>query len=394
MTFFQVEILTSYPPNSLMPNAAIAIPPLSLASGYGDFAVPAVALAAAMAALATAGQQAAPLAVAPAAGLPALRAALAARYQRRGALQVEAENVVVTAGAKTGLFAVLSELLQPGDDVLLPAPNWFGFGELVRRAGGQLRRLPLAAADNYALTPDSLRAALTPATRLLLLSNPNNPTGRVLSAAEWAGLLAVAADFPHLWVLSDEIYEGISFGAVPVPTLLAQPGAGPRHVVVSGFSKSLALAGWGVGCVVAPSALAAAVAAQLFATGVAVPVPAQLAALAATEHAEAIGAALCAQLQPTRQLLLDALATLPGAGAVVAPEGTYYVFADFRHFLPAALPPAAASAALAQRLAAAGVEVVDGATCGAPGFVRLSYAVPAAVLAEALVRLRAGLVGE
>ena len=394
MTFFQVEILTSYPPNSLMPNAAIAIPPLSLASGYGDFAVPAVALAAAMAALATAGQQAAPLAVAPAAGLPALRAALAARYQRRGALQVEAENVVVTAGAKTGLFAVLSELLQPGDDVLLPAPNWFGFGELVRRAGGQLRRLPLAAADNYALTPDSLRAALTPATRLLLLSNPNNPTGRVLSAAEWAGLLAVAADFPHLWVLSDEIYEGISFGAVPVPTLLAQPGAGPRHVVVSGFSKSLALAGWGVGCVVAPSALAAAVAAQLFATGVAVPVPAQLAALAATEHAEAIGAALCAQLQPTRQLLLDALATLPGAGAVVAPEGTYYVFADFRHFLPAALPAAAASAALAQRLAAAGVEVVDGATCGAPGFVRLSYAVPAAVLAEALVRLRAGLVGE
>ena len=394
MTFFQVEILTSYPPNSLMPNAAIAIPPLSLASGYGDFAVPAVALAAAMAALATAGQQAAPLAVAPAAGLPALRAALAARYQRRGALQVEAENVVVTAGAKTGLFAVLSELLQPGDDVLLPAPNWFGFGELVRRAGGQLRRLSLAADDNYALTPDSLRAALTPATRLLLLSNPNNPTGRVLSAAEWAGLLAVAADFPHLWVLSDEIYEGISFGAVPVPTLLAQPGAGPRHVVVSGFSKSLALAGWGVGCVVAPSALAAAVAAQLFATGVAVPVPAQLAALAATEHAEAIGAALCAQLQPTRQLLLDALATLPGAGAVVAPEGTYYVFADFRHFLPAALPVAAASAALAQRLAAAGVEVVDGATCGAPGFVRLSYAVPAAVLAEALVRLRAGLVGE
>ncbi len=374
--------------------AASATPLLSLASGYGHFAVPAVALAAATAVLATAGQLAEPLAVAPAAGLPALRAALAARYRRRGAGAVEAENVLVTAGAKTGLFAVLSELLQPGDDVLVPTPNWFGFGELVRRAGGVLRTLPLVADDNYALVPEALRAALTPATRLLILSNPNNPTGRVLSAGEWAALLAVTADFPNLWVLSDEIYEGISFGAVPVPTLLAQPGAGPRHVVVSGFSKSLALAGWGVGCLVAPPALAAAVAARLFATGVAVPVPVQLAALAATEHAEAIGAALCVQLQATRQQLLAGLAALPGAGAVPAPEGTYYVLADFRRFLPAGLPAPAASAALVRRLAQAGVEVVDGATCGAPGFARLSYAVPAEVLAQALVRLRAGLLGE
>lgn len=377
----------------MMP-AASSVSPLSLASGYGHFAVPAVALAAATAALATAGQQHEPLAVAPAAGLPALRAALAARYQRRGARQVEAASVLVTAGAKTGLFAVLSELLQPGDDVLLPTPNWFGFGELVRRAGGVLRALPLDAAANYNLAPEALRAALTPATRLLILSNPNNPTGRVLSAGEWAGLLAVTADFPDLWVLSDEIYEGISFGAAPVPTLLAQPGPHARHVVVSGFSKSLALAGWGVGCLVAPAALAAAVAARLFATGVAVPVPAQLAALAATEHAETIGAALCAQLRPTRQQLLAALAALPGAGAVVAPEGTYYVFADFRRFLPAGLPAADAPAALVQRLAAAGVEVVDGATCGAPGFVRISYAVPEAVLTAALARLRAALVGE
>ena len=191
---------------------------ISLASGYGHFAVPAVALDAALAALAAAGQQRAPLAVAPAAGLPGLRAALAARYRRRGAAQVEPENVLVTAGAKTGLFAVLSELLQPGDEVLLPTPNWFGFAELVRRAGGVLRALPLAAEDHYALTPQALREALTPATRVLIISNPNNPTGRVLSSAEWAGLLAVTAEFPNLWVLSDEIYEGISFGPEPVPT--------------------------------------------------------------------------------------------------------------------------------------------------------------------------------
>ena len=364
---------------------------ISLASGYGNFAVPGVALAAATEALLGAGQQGAPLAVSPAAGLPALREVLAQRYRQRGAGSVVAGQVLVTAGAKTGLFALLSELLMAGDEVLVPMPNWFGFNDLVRRAGGVLRPLPLAAADGYALRPDALRQALTPATRLLILSNPNNPTGRVYSRDEWAALLAVTADFPQLWVLSDEIYEGICFGPEPVTTLLALPDPHQRHMVVSGFSKSLALAGWGVGCVVAPLPLAEAVAARLFSTGVAVPVPAQLAALAATQHAEAIGAALCAQLAPNRELMLTALAALPDAPAIAAPEGTYYVFADFTRFLAADIPAGAASAQLVRRLAAAGVEVVDGATCGAPGFVRISYAVPPADLRLALARLRGAL---
>ena len=362
---------------------------VSLASGYGDFAVPAVALEAALAALAGAGQRHAPLAVSPAAGLPELREALARRYRQRGATGLSAGQVLVTAGAKTGLFALLSEMLRPGDDVLLPTPNWFGFQDLVRRAGGTLRSLPLAAADTYALRPDALRAALTPATRVLILSNPNNPTGRVYSRAEWAALLAVTDEFPQLWVLSDEIYEGISFGSEPVPTLLALPDPHQRHVVVSGFSKSLALVGWGVGCLVAPPALAQAVAAQLFSTGAAVPVPAQAAALAATQNADAISAALCAQLQPTRHLLLAGLAALSGAPTVAAPEGTYYFFADFTRFLDPHLPAAEASAQLVRRLAAGGVDVVDGATCGAPGFARLSYAVGEEALRLALVRLRA-----
>ena len=361
---------------------------ISLASGYGNFAVPPVALAAASAALAAAAQHHAPLAVAPAAGLPELREALAARYRRRGATGVAAGQVLVTGGAKVALAALLAELLAPGDDVLLPTPNWFGFHDLVRRAGGVVRTLPLAAADEYALRPETLRAALTPATRLLLLSNPNNPTGRVYSRAEWAALLAVTQDFPRLWVLSDEIYEGISFGPAAVPTLLALPDPHGRHVVVSGFSKSLALVGWGVGCAVAPPALADAVAARLFGTAGPVPVPNQLAALAATEHAEAIEAALCAQLRPNRQALLAGLAALPGQPAAPAPEATYYVFADFTRLLDPTLPPTNASAALVARLAAAGVEVVDGASCGAPGFARLSYAVEAETLQAALGCIR------
>jgi aspartate aminotransferase len=134
--------------------------------------------------------------------------------------------------------------------------------------------------------------------------------------------------------------------------------------------------------------VADAVTARLFATGAGVPVPAQLAALAATRHADDIGAELCAQLAPARRRLLDALAALPGAPASAVPEGTYYVFADFTRFLAPKLPAAEASAQLVQQLAAAGVEAVDGATCGAPGFVRLSYAVEEAALREAVARLQ------
>lgn len=380
--------------------------PISLASGYGDFAVPAAALEAAVRSLR---HLAGPLPVSEAAGAPALREALATRYRQRGAGQVRAEHVLVTPGTKAALFAVLSEVLRPGgaDEVLLPTPNWFGFRELVRRAGGRLRELPLSAADDYALAPTRLRAAIGPQTRLLLLTNPNNPTGRLYSATEWAALLAVTRDFPDLLVLSDEIYEGITFGPdcapaaapaaaaayAPAPTLLAQPDPLGQHIVVSGFSKSLALAGWGLGCVVAPPALAAALAAGQFATTGPVPAPSQAAALAATEVADAIGAGLCRQLQANRELLLTGLRALPDQPAFEAPLGTYYVFADFTRLLDPALPPPEASARLTAGLAAAGVLAVDGGTCGAPGFLRLSYAVPAAELREALRRL-ATFVGE
>ncbi|RYU77169.1 pyridoxal phosphate-dependent aminotransferase [Hymenobacter persicinus] len=358
---------------------------ISLASGYGDFPVPAVALAAAGPTLTAQGQ----LPVSPIQGLPALREALAARYRAQGA-RVTAEQVVVTLGAKPALFALLKTLLQPGDEVLLPTPNWFGFRGLVANAGGTLRTLPLSAADDYALTPEALRAALTPATRVLLLSNPNNPTGRLYQRAELAALLAVTREFERLVVISDEIYDHISFGPVPLPSLLEWPDPLSQHVVVNGFSKSLALVGWGVGYLIAPAGLAQACAAWQFATSAAVPVLSQQAALAATQAAADISATLRTRLAPARAYLLQTLAALPGVRCSV-PEGTYYAFPDFTAYLDPALPPAEASARLFTYLKNAGVELVDGATCDAPGFARISCAVPEPLLREGLRRLSAAL---
>ncbi|UOQ52442.1 pyridoxal phosphate-dependent aminotransferase [Hymenobacter cellulosivorans] len=355
---------------------------ISLASGYGNFAPPATAVAQAAALL-----QAGPLPSSPIEGMPSLRAAIAAHYQQQGAV-VMPEQVLVTPGAKPALFALFKAALQPGDEVLLPTPNWFGFRGLVEKAGGTLRTLPLDPATDYAWNSDQLQAAIGPQTRILLLSNPNNPTGRVYSRAEWEALLHITRQWPRLLVVSDEIYDGIHFGTGPVTSLLALPDPLQQHVVVSGYSKSLGLLGWSVGYLVAPAALLEPATAWQFSISAAVAALSQVAAQAATEQATAISHTLCAGLLTNREIMRQWLAVLPPQTAPF-PLGTYYAFPDWRVFLRPELPPAQASTELAARLQAGGVEVVDGASCGAQGFFRLSYAVPEPLLREALRRIEA-----
>ncbi|HEX8427133.1 pyridoxal phosphate-dependent aminotransferase [Hymenobacter sp.] len=355
--------------------------PISLASGYGNFLPPSEVTARVIDLL-----RVGRLPGSPVEGLLALREALAAGYHRQEGPPVTPLNIVVTPGTKAALFALLRAVLRPGDEVLLPTPNWFGFWELVERAGGVMRELPLSVADNYVLSPEVLRAAITPNTRVIIFTNPNNPAGRIYQRAEIEALLTVTRQHPQLFVLADEIYDGICFESEPAHSLLSFPDPHGQHLVVNGFSKSLALMGWNVGYLVAPHTVVRACALQQFATGGAVAVASQFAALSATEAKPTITAALRQQLLPNRQRLLDFLATLPGS-LPHRPGGTYYTFPDLRAFLASGVAPAEASAQLVAKLKASGVVVVDGATCGAPGFARLSYAVPAAELAEAIWRL-------
>ncbi|QIX60360.1 aminotransferase class I/II-fold pyridoxal phosphate-dependent enzyme [Hymenobacter sp. BT18] len=347
---------------------------ISLASGYVPFPAPATVAQQLPGLLAQPGAYASPVA-----GLPELRAALVQRFPA-----VSPEQVVITPGAKAALFSLFCTTLQPGDEVLLLTPSWFGFDELVRLAGGTLRTLALSAEDGYALDPAALAATLTPRTRVVLFSNPNNPTGRIYSAPELATLLAVLAARPDVLVVSDEIYERVSFGQ-PVPSLLGFPDPAQRHVVIHGFSKSLALVGWGIGYLVAPLAIAQACAQWQGKTAAAPAVPSQLAALVATQAADTIGAELLRLLTPRREQLQQGLTRL---GLPYVPTaGTYYIFADFRAFLRPGLTLTEASGMLVEQLRAGGVEVVDGATCHAPGYARLSFAASEAELTEALARI-------
>ena len=331
----------------------------------------------------------------PAQGLPALREAIADRYRRTAGIAVDTARIVVTPGTKYAVHTLLQTLLQPGDEVLIPTPNWFGFHQLMTRArGATLRLLPLDAADGYALPPAAVVAALTPQTKLLILTNPGNPTGRVYALAELnAVLAAVRAARPDVWVLSDEIYDGITFepSLRPAPTVLALPDPGGRHVVINGFSKSLAMAGWRVGYVVAPPALAPVLTQYLLDTVSGVAPLNQLAGAAATDHFEAVTRDLLTALVPAREVLLSGLDQL---GVPAFPtQGAYYAFADLRPWLPAGFASeAAASAALLARLRDEfGLLLIDGATCGAPGFARITFAAPVADLREGLRRLARGL---
>ncbi|WP_303311939.1 pyridoxal phosphate-dependent aminotransferase [Hymenobacter sp. BT730] len=354
---------------------------ISLASGYPHFPTPPLVLQQLEPYL-----QGRPLPTGPAAGLPELRAVLAHQYQ---AANVSPEQVVVTAGTKAALFAVLRAALRPGDEVLLPTPNWFGFDALIAEAGGTLKTFPLSPDDGYTLSPEKLAAALTPRTRILLFTNPCNPTGRIYTSAEIEALLHVTRRHPHMLVLSDEIYNLVTFGP-PVPSLLDFPDPQQQHVVVNGFSKSLAMVSWGLGYLVAPVELAQKCARWQHATGGAVASLNQLAGLAAASNAGPIAADLLAKLQPLRQLLLQGLQDIPQV-RLAPTEGTYYAFPDFRGFLDSSLSPTAASHALTCQLHEAGVDVVDGAGCHAPGFMRISCAVPESALRTALERLRGAL---
>lgn len=359
-------------------------PSISLADGYATFTAPPLAMDALRRAVS--GDR---LRFGPPEGIPELREAIRRRYRRQYGAEVNLANIVVTPGAKFGLHALLRTLLRPGDEVLIPTPNWAGLVDLVRDAGGNLNLLKLDPAEGYALSPEKLAAAITPHTRAILLTNPNNPTGRVYTKAEIGALLAVAVQWPDLYFISDEIYDGLTYDGVRVPSLVEWPDPRERHIIVHGFSKSLAMPGWHVGYVVAPAAIAKAMTDYQRRTVSSAAVIYQQGAVAVTDAFEEITAGLLPQLTFNRQLLLDGLARI-GASAF-APQGGYFVFADLRAWLPPGPEPAAAGGLVNFLRTDAGLTVLDGTLFGAPGFVRMLFATSVADLREALRRLAGGL---
>ncbi len=350
---------------------------ISLAVGEPDFPPPKAALAAGHEALDEGFTR-----YTPAAGIPELRNAVAAMMQRELGIACSADEVVITVGGKQALFNLMLALLDPGDEVVIPAPYWVSYPEMARLAGARPVIVPTQAEAHFKLSPEALAAAITPRTRLFVLNSPSNPTGMRYTAEELGALSEVLRAHPRVWIVSDEIYRKILFdGAQHASIVQVAPDLAERTVIIDGASKAYRMTGLRVGFAIGPKPLMrvmAAIQGQSTSNTCAI---AQRMALAAIQSEDDGIAEMCEAFARRRNRVLEVLGGIDGV-RLPKPEGAFYAFPD----LSARLQNEDDVAFCTRLLEEEGVAVVPGSAFGAPGCVRISYAVADEELEEALTR--------
>jgi aspartate/methionine/tyrosine aminotransferase len=318
---------------------------------------------------------------APPPGIPALREAIAKAARARG-IAATPEGILVTSGAKPMLQYAVLAVVQEGDEVLVPDSGFPIYPSLVRLAGGVPRRYPIVRqGDGYALDIDALASAVTPRTKALMLNSPHNPTGWVASAGELEAVakLALAHD---LWVISDEIYNKLTYEADDSPSFAAIPGLQDRTIVIDGFSKRYAMTGFRLGFGIVPPDLARHITSLIINNTSCAPHFVQRAGLAALEGPQDCIVEFREAFRARRNMFTAALGAIPGV-ASPRPAGAFYAFADVRVALERA---AISSAELATRLLHEfGVAALPGTDFGpgGEGFLRFSFAAAPALLERA-----------
>jgi aspartate aminotransferase len=328
----------------------------------------------------------------PAGGLPALREALAAKTARDSGYQVTPAQVLVTNGGKQAIYEAFAALLDPGDEVLVPTPYWTTYPESIQLAGGVPVYVPTSEDDGYLATVAALEAARTPRTKVLLYVSPSNPTGAVyprelaLAVGQWAA--------EHgLWVLTDEIYEHLRYGAAwdagPLSLPVLVPELADRCVVVNGVAKTYAMTGWRVGWIIGPQdVVKAATNLHSHATSNVANVS-QAAALAAVTGGLSAVAEMRAAFDRRRQTIVGLLNEIPGVHCP-EPLGAFYAYPSVKGVLGKEIRgrrPESTTELAALILDEAEVAVVPGEAFGTPGYLRLSYALGDADLAEGVTRV-------
>ena len=327
----------------------------------------------------------------PTPGLPELREAIAVKTARDTGYVVKASQVLVTNGGKQAVEEAFATLLDPGDEVLMPAPYWTTYPETIILAGGAPIEVPTSPESGYKVSLSQLEAALTPRTKVLLFVSPSNPTGAVYNQEETAAIGTWAAEH-GLWVITDEIYEHLVYGSArmySMPVLV--PELADRCVVVNGVAKTYAMTGWRVGWLIGPNdVVKAASNLQSHSTSNVCNV-AQRAALAAVTGSLSDVEAMRAVYDRRRRAIVAALSELPGV-MCPEPEGAFYAFPSFAGTLGQPLGPSRRAPSTTLELAEmvleeAKVAFVPGEAFGAAGCGRFSYALADEDLAEGMTRL-------
>ncbi|PRQ02261.1 Aspartate aminotransferase [Enhygromyxa salina] len=345
----------------------------NFSAGEPDFAPPAAVAASVTRRLADA-----PVGYAPVPGLPQLRDAAAAELSAYHGVEITRDQLIVSCGAKHSLANLFMVTLDPGDEVVIAAPYWVSYPEMVRLGGGTSKIVSCPRAQGFKLTPAQLREAVGPKTKYLLLNSPSNPTGVAYTTAELRALAEVLAErAPQTWILTDDIYRKLTYGQPSVSVVRALagiPGIEDQIVIVDGVSKSHAMTGWRIGFLAAPVPVAKAVTAIQGQTTSGASTPAQWAALAAVTEASAK-----AEVEVMRERFTERRAAmikgLRAAGAeLVEPDGAFYVFPDFSALCGEGARFADDLALAGFLLEDKGLATVPGTAFGAPGHLRLSFA--------------------
>ena len=324
-----------------------------------------------------------------AAGISELRAAIARRYQRVYGLKCSADQVIVSNGAKHSIHNALTALCGPGDEVIIPAPYWVSYSDLVEMTGARFVLVPTTAESGFKVSAAQLRAALSPRSRLVMLNSPSNPTGTVYSRQELEALADVVLE-SRIAVLSDEIYEQLVFAdarATCFATL--RSGLAERTITISGVSKTYAMTGWRMGWAVGPTHVIKAmgnVQSQQTSSPCSV---SQYAALAALEGDQGCVEEMRREFEARRDLVWGRLQEMPRIRCSL-PAGAFYAFFDVSgHFGRSVVgKPIGSSADFCQvALEKAHVNLVPGSAFGAEGYVRLSFAASREQLRGGLDRL-------
>jgi aspartate/methionine/tyrosine aminotransferase len=325
----------------------------------------------------------------PTAGLPELRAAIAAKTLRDSGLEADPDQVIVTNGGKHSLYNVFLTLLDPGDEVLIPAPYWVSYPEQARLAGATVVPLPTTAGDGYRVTPAQLEAARTARTKALVFVSPSNPTGAVYTPAEVRAIGTWAAD-TGVWVITDEIYEHLVYGGAAFSSMPVEvPQIRSHCIVINGVAKTYAMTGWRVGWSIAPPEVTAAIGRLQSHMTSNVCNVAQRAALAAVSGPLDEVARMRETYDRRRRRVDEALSPIDGIECPL-PGGAFYAFPDVRRRLERPIAGRTVSSSLelcAVLLEEAKVALVPGEGFGAPGHVRLSYALSDKELEEGLARI-------
>ena len=325
----------------------------------------------------------------PVEGYLELKEAICKKFKRDNNLDYKPSQIVVSTGAKQSLYNIAQVMLNDGDEVILPAPYWVSYFEIIKLSGGVPVEVPTSVESDFKITPEQLEAAITPKTKMMWFSSPCNPSGSVYNREELTALAKVLEKHPHVYVVADEIYEHINFSGT-FCSIASIPGMLEKTITVNGVAKAFAMTGWRIGYIGAPEFIAKActkIQGQVTSGANSI---AQRATITAVEADPSVLNEMVSAFKNRRDLVVGLVNQIPGFKLNV-PEGAFYVFPDVSSFFGKTLKGQLIKDATDFSmflLAEANVATVTGDAFGNPNCIRFSYATSEALLTEAMRRIK------